>query len=348
MKKVLFVASPYMGLFKDIQRGLMDLGFSVEMIIQKSFPNNPYSVLHKKTSESRINEFQTVLLDYWRGLLEGRPDDSLFFDYLLVINGLSIHPYLFEKLKEVNKEIKLYNYIYDRIKGVYQIDGNFKYYDDIYTFDCGNVEEYNLKLLPIFWVPVTDKLSMVYDVFAFGGIDPIRADVFKRIKALSDKTKLCSFIKIYHSEVKDPILYSLRRIAKYVLQGRKSPSLKELRSELYTRESMDTDLFRTYINSSRVTIDTNHPYQDGLTARFMWALGAGKKIITNNKNVERYDFYTKEQILILDDTVTDQDIIEFIQSENDIPRNTSILVEKYRIDNWLKTVLNLKEIDYRW
>lgn len=343
MKKVLLVASPYMGLYNDIQRGLTDLGFSVEMIIQKSFPNNPYSILHKKPSESRINEFQKVLLDYWKGLLDDRPDDSLFFDYLLVINGLSVHPYLFERLKEVNKDIKFYNYIYDRIKGVYQIDGNFKYYDEIYTFDRGNVEEYKLKLLPIFWVPVNDKLTTVYDVFAFGGIDPIRADVFKKIKTISDKAKLCSFIKIYHSEVENPILYILRRIAKYVLQGRKSPSLKELRSELYTRESMETDLFRTYINSSRVTIDTNHPYQDGLTARFMWALGAGCKIITNNKNAKRYDFYTKEQILVLDEETEDLEILEFIRNKSKIPQYVTDIVNQYRIDNWLKTILNLME-----
>lgn len=342
MKKVLLVASPYMGLYNDIQRGLLDLGFSVEMIIQKSFPNNPNSVLHKKPSESRLNEFQKVLLDYWKGLLDGRSDESLFFDYLLVINGLSIHPYLFERVKQVNKDIKLYNYIYDRIKGVYQIDGNFKYYDDIYTFDCGNVEEYNLKLLPIFWVPVTDKLSYTLDVFAFGGTDPIRADVFKRIKTISDKAKLCSFIKIYHSEIGNIFFYTLRRIAKFVLQKRKSPSLKDLRSDLYTNESMSTDLFRTYINSSRVTIDTNHPYQDGLTARFMWALGAGRKIITNNKNVERYDFYTKQQILVLDENTDNHEILEFIRSKSEIPQYVTDIVNQYRIDNWLRTILNLK------
>ncbi len=335
------MASPYMGLHNDIQKGLEDLGFSVELILQKSFPNNPYHVLHKKPSIVRIRKFQEILLAYWKELLDGRSGEELFFDYLLVINGISIHPYLFEKLKRINKNIQIYNYIYDRIKGVYQIDHNFKYFDKIYTFDRENVEEYNLNLLPIYWVPVTGKLDEELDVFAFGGIDPIRIDVFKRIKRLVDSTNYNCFIKVYHPKVTNSLIYNIKRIGKYVLQGRKSPSVKELRSALFTSEAMPTDVFRKYINGSNVIIDTNHPYQDGLTARFMWALGLGKKIITNNKNIVKYDFYSKEQILILDDNTTNQEILDFIDSKITIPQNISVLVNQYRIDNWIRTILNL-------
>ena len=343
MKKILLVASPYMGLYNDIQKGLEDLGFSVELILQKSFPNNPYCVLHKKPSVVRIRKFQEILLAYWKELLDSRSGEELFFDFLLVINGVSIHPYLFEKLKSVNKNIQIYNYIYDRIKGVYQIDHNFKYFDKIYTFDRENVEEYNLNLLPIYWVPVTGKLDEELDVFAFGGIDPIRIDVFKRIKRLVDSTNYNCFIKVYHPKVTNSLIYNIRRIGKYVLQGRKSPSFTELRSDLFTNEAMPTDVFRKYINSSNVIIDTNHPYQDGLTARFMWALGLGKKIITNNKNIVKYDFYSKEQMLIMDDSTTDDSILSFIDTESAISSNIRTSIDKCRIDNWLKTILGIIE-----
>lgn len=344
VKRILLVASPYMGLYEDIQKGLEDLGFFVDLILEKSFPNNPNIVLHKKKpSASRINEFQGVLLDYWKGLLDCRSKEDLFFDYLLVINGKAIHPYLFEKLKKENKDIKTFNYIYDRIKGVYQIDHNFKYFDDIYTFDRNNVEEYNLKLLPIYWVPESGKLNEEIDVFAFGGPDQIRINVFRRIKEVVADTNLRCYIKVYHPAVTNKAVYSIRRISKYVLQGRKSPSLKELRSDLFTSESMPTDIFRKYINSAKVIIDSNHPYQDGLTARFMWSLGLGKKIITNNKNILKYDFYSKEQIFVIDDNTRDQELLDFITSKTDIPPRIKGLVDLYRIDNWLKTILGLEQ-----
>lgn len=341
-KKILLVASPYMGLHLDIKKGLEILGFYVEVILQKSFPNNPNIVLHnKKHSTARINEFQEILLNYWKGLLDHRSEEDLFFDYLLVINGNSIHPYLFEKLKEANRSIKAFNYIYDRIKGVYQIDHNFKYFDDIYTFDRNNVKDYNLKLLPIYWVPQNEKLDEEFDVFAFGGPDQIRIDLFRRIERITDSTDLRCFVKIYHPKVTNKIVYSIRRIGKYFLQGRKSPSLKDLQSDMFTSDAMPTDLFRKYINSSKVIIDSNHPYQDGLTARFMWSLGIGKKIITNNKNVLKYDFFSKEQILVINENTSDKELLDFITNQTNIPLKIKSYVDQYRIDNWLKTIIGL-------
>lgn len=341
MKKVLLVAPPYMGLFGDIKKGLEDIGFYVELIIQKNFPNNPYRVIHRKSSAIQINEFEKTLLYYWKGLLDDRTEEDLYFDYLLVINGLTVHSYLFNKLKSNNNRIESYCYIYDRIKGVYQIDHNFKFYDGIYTFDRKNVEDYNLKLLPIYWVPEKDKLDVHFDIFAFGAADQIRLNIFKRIKKISDEAQLHSFIKLYHQKVDNKPLYVIKSLAKLIFQKRKSPTLKDLRSDFYTSESMSTEVFRKYINSSSVTVDTNHPYQDGLTARFMWALGNGSKIITNNSNVSKYDFYSKEQILILDNHTTDEEILAFIVSHSVIPQSIIDQVNCYRIDNWLKTILGL-------
>lgn len=341
MKKILLVASPYMGIYRDIQKGLEELGFYVELIIEKTFPNNPYKILYRKPSAKQISKFQKVLLNYWKKILDNRSSDDLFFDYLLVINGLTIHLYLFDRLKEVNKNIKACNYIYDRIKGVYQIDHNFKFYNRIFTFDRENVREYGLTLLPIYWIPEKEKLENHYDVFAFGAADQIRIPIFKRIKKISDDAKLNSFIKVYHLKVNNVVLYSIKRVVKYVFQKRKSPSLRELRTDFYTSESMPTELFRKYINSSTVIIDTNHPYQDGLTARFMWALGIGNKIITNNLNISKYNFYSKEQILILDNNTSDEEILSFIKSSSQIPQDVISRVERYRIDNWLKTILDI-------
>ena len=125
-KRVLLVSTPYMGIYQDIINGLEGLGFEVEFISQKAFPNNPNVVLHRKVTKKRKDDFQNTLKDYWKEQLDHRDKKDLYFDYLLVINGLTIHPYLFDKLRSVNKHIITANYIYDRIKGVYQIDHNFK------------------------------------------------------------------------------------------------------------------------------------------------------------------------------------------------------------------------------
>lgn len=328
-----------MGIYKDIMKGLEDLGLYVEFISQKDYPNNPYIVLNRKWSSRDVCKFQNKLYKSWKSILDSRSDESLFFDYILVINGLTLHPYLFEKLKKINCRIKAYNYIYDKINGVYQIDHNFKFFDGIYTFDQSNVKDYGLKLLPIYWVPIIGKIQESLDVFAFGGDDIIRVGVFNRMKRIAEMADFHSFIKVYYPKDDNDYIYTLKRLAIYFFLHRKTPSLKRLSSDLYTNRSMSTEMFRKYVNSSNVIVDTNHPYQDGLTARFMWALGGGKKIITNNLHAKDYKFYSKEQILILDNSVSDDDIVWFIKNNRIIPEHIRTETDKYRIDNWLKTIL---------
>lgn len=58
--------------------------------------------------------------------------------------------------------------------------------------------------------------------------------------------------------------------------------------------------FRSLIYNSRCVIDTYNTFQEGMTPRFMWALGAGCKIITTNKNCKEYSFYSPEYIYIVE------------------------------------------------
>lgn len=99
--------------------------------------------------------------------------------------------------------------------------------------------------------------------------------------------------------------------------------------------------FRNLIACSDVVVDTNAAHQDGLTARFMWALGAGKKIITTNVSVKKYDFYNPNQILVLDDLdyLDSKLILDFIKQKFIFGEEQKKRVLPYELSNWLKTLL---------
>ena len=123
------------------------------------------------------------------------------------------------------------------------------------------------------------------------------------------------------------------------LIGKKYYSNKELvENDLFTTQTLTPDEFRRTIQQSRTVLDVQAPNQDGLTARFMWALGLGKKIMTFNWNVKRYPFYSPEQILVLDDSYNG--IEEFINSGVTVSDEKKAIIDRYRIDNWLDTLLN--------
>lgn len=75
----------------------------------------------------------------------------------------------------------------------------------------------------------------------------------------------------------------------------------------------------------------------------MWALGLGKKIITTNEAVRNYDFYTKDQILVLEDKYYTKDELLIIKRfiEHDYNEDSKIRdnIDKLRIDNWLNTIM---------
>ena len=114
---------------------------------------------------------------------------------------------------------------------------------------------------------------------------------------------------------------------------------KQYVSGMITNESMSPELFRQYIVNSDIIIDTSNPGQNGLTARFMWALGAGKRIITNNESVVSYPFYNKSQFFVLGKDLN-TDIESFMSSKESVENNSkdSYLLS-WRIDKWIETLL---------
>lgn len=329
-----------MDIYTDIKKGLEDLGFYVLVAKQKRIKDNPYIILNKSRNDLKIKKFELFLMQYWNDYFSSLDKNELFFDYIIVIDGLTFHPCILDILKRHNPQIMAINYLYDRVKGVYQIDFNFKFFDRIYSFDRNDVKEYGLILLPIYWIP-TKEILVQRDIFAFGSYDILRKNAFIRIKHIADKAHISYFVKMYYPEIKNKLLYNIKGLVRKFLMRKSFVSLKELDTDLFTSVTMTPNEFRDKIGSSRVVLDTNHPYQDGLTARFMWALGEGKKIITNNYHVSSYDFYTNDQILILNAEVTDGEILDFITSDYEMPKRTRELIDHYRIDNWLKTLLSI-------
>ena len=107
---------------------------------------------------------------------------------------------------------------------------------------------------------------------------------------------------------------------------------------MFTTKGQSPKEFREMIMKSRVILDTQNSNQDGLTARFMWTLGAEKKIITTNKAASLYSFYTPEQVFILNENNIDK-VVTFIHQDYSMPDTIRAIIKNYRIDNWIETML---------
>ena len=325
--RVLLVSPDYLGLYEDVYQGLVALGYNTEAIITKTFKGDPFLLCNRNQSKKNVEEFLNELKEFWVNIYNSGKY-TFYYDYLIVIGGTCLHPYLFEKLLENNPNIKKVNYLFDGIDTVYRFDRSFQYFDRIFTFDIADSKKYGLTHLPIYWVDSKNDSCIERDIFAFGSYNEIRKSVYDIIKREIPKRSFSSFIKLY---LPPPIGF-INKIKSFLKK-----ILLPHRYGMVTHKSMPTQEFRRMIKTSRIIVDTSNGFQDGLSARFMWALGLGRKIITNNASALCYPFYSKEQIYIIgEDTCS---LNDFIVSDFKMSDDIMAIVKNYRIDNWLNTLL---------
>lgn len=339
-KKVLLLAPPHMNIYSDIEAELKIQGYEVDCMVLNNPAQDPFfnpnGSSNKNIKKCDIENFLKQLEVFWDDVYnKGGLRKS--YDYLFVINGTTIHPKLFSYLRTANPYIKCVAYLYDSVS-LYGFDRNFEYYDEVYSFNREDATNYNLKFLPIYWKPVQNKEKIDCYAFGMGVYSKARYDIYKMVQDICKKNKLPYFIKLYIPEQKNLFLFIVKSIAKMLIGSRDRLSYTEYSLDMVMHQSIQPEKFRQYIANSKVVIDTSNPHQDGLTPRFMWALGEGKKIVTNNIYVKEYPFYNPKQFFIVGcDDISQLESFMLYQYK---PSDSYIeMVKQWRIDKWLETLL---------
>lgn len=95
------------------------------------------------------------------------------------------------------------------------------------------------------------------------------------------------------------------------------------------------------ISESKSILDITNKSKDGLTLRAMESIFFKKKLITNNYNIDKYDFYNSNNIFILGkDNI--EELPDFLNS--DYNALDDIIIDKYDFNNWIKR-FNLSKKD---
>lgn len=341
---VFLLASKYLELYKDIIEGLEGKGYNVFWVEDDQIANNPFKIKYNTQSndEEDVALFEKQVESYWVNFF-AENQLTIKFDYFLVIDGLMVCPWLFTEMRRNNPNIHIILYLFDRVEGMYQIDRFFQYYDKIFSFDDNDVKQFNLEYLPIYWCPKVTVSEIKYDIFglaAYNHINPKRNEIYRRIKNLSDRRGLREYIRLYYKNysVGNQNVYIIKSFIKRIL-GRNYIPLSFYKSGLVTTKAETPSEFRNIIAHSKCILDVQPDFQAGFTARFMWALGLGKKIITTNQRVSEYPFYDEEQFFVLTEHYREDELLAFVKSPYIQSEKAKRIIEQYRIDNWLNVLV---------
>lgn len=339
--KALLISPNVGGFYQDIIDELQRRGYETDYIWDACDDDDP-DYLHSPHYGEGQKQKDKVLdkaKKYWENLLS-LEEYNKDYDLLFVVDGKKLHPYLFQTLRSRKKGLKAINYLYDTTRGNYHFNVNSSFFDRVVTYDFEDSMTYGWDFIPIPWVSMPSSEHKKYVFYAMGSFVQSRFELYKLIDTISQSQGYDSFVKLYTKKIN---YYPIKYLLNILTKRRHLLSPSEYYSHFVTHNFIPKKIFQQAMLASDVIVDSINPNQDGLTARCTWALGAGKKIITNNASIRSYDFYTPEQILVVEDNdhteEMKQTIIKFAMSSYTMPDNIREKVEAFRIDNWMSYML---------
>lgn len=322
-KRVLFFYLSTFNYEVEIQNGMRREGAIVDAFNER--PTN--NVLARILIRLNRNLVGRYINKYYDEIIEKTKKEK--YDFIFFIKGESISSSIVRKLRDTHPESRIIMYYWDSIENNKNAKDLLSSFDKVFSFDRVDCANFSLDFLPLFYIPQYSEIAkkeveQKYDLMFAGTTHSERYEfvngIATQIKSIGGK---CFTWFYFPSKVN---FYKL----KWDNPKFRKANIKDFAFTPMSRE----DLLNLYAES-RIQIDMQHPKQTGLTMRTIETLGAKKKLITTNKNVEDYDFYCPENILIVDkaNPIITEDFIHAPWKE--VPDD---IYKKYSLSSWLNTI----------
>lgn len=320
-KKILFFSASFFGYQDEIKNKLVSLGAEVDFYDERPKNTFWYKALiriDKRIIKHKIEKYYTEII---------KNTEHKDYDYVFFLKAEVITLKTLKKLKEKQNKAQFILYLWDSIKNCESVEKLFPLFDKILSFDRKDVEKNEfMHFRPLFYLDeyilVGEKKPIAqYDLTFIGTGHTDRYQLVTKIKDFCTKNHLRGYFFIYLQDLK--IFFARKLLQKNF----KNANLKE-----FSFKPIGKSQILEIIEKSNCILDIERAVQCGLTMRTIEILGAKRKLITTNADIENYDFYHKSNIHIIDRKNPEISIDFMRGSYVDISRD---IYEKYNLDCWL-------------
>lgn len=183
---------------------------------------------------------------------------------------------------------------------------------ELWSFDKDDCNKYGLnhnnQFIDQTKLTVSSRESKYRSDICFVGVDKDRLNLLLELEQFFISEKLNPFIYVVNSS-------------------------KNSRSDYNYKEAISYDELINYEGNTTAILDIVQKNQYGLSLRPIEAMFLGKKLITNNMSVQDMDFYTPQNIFVLNES-NKHEIIEFLKVPS--VNLSETIMEKYKFKGWLK------------
>lgn len=326
LNKRILLGMPNWFLFEEIKKKLEDLGFEV---IDIAFSNKfkyasnrdrlisfiQKNILGNKDYKARLN-----FRDTGKTIRETFQNYSDKIDYALLIRA---DYYSIDFIKSVKEKVKvLVGYQWDGLDRFSWVKQRIPIFDRFFVFDPSDVHFSNVLPSTNFFIESSTTKNIVQDIPVY-------------YLGIYTKKRVPQLINLANQLNKINVSYNIKLISN------KESVLKKYHNEVIDVQSdyVSYEENLELINRSRIIVDLLHDVHKGLSFRVFEAIGNEKKLILNNPEILKYEFYDPTNFFLVKDENYDG-LEEFVNTPyKPLPEH---IKEKYSFDNWIRYVLDIQ------
>lgn len=322
-KKILLLYARFFGYDKIVKEKLERLGAKVDLYDARANINTVEKAIKKIYSQyyyKKQRKFNSRI-----------QEDNQGYSYDFIFSNENIEVQTVENYRKQFRDAKLILYLDDSIANMKGVEKTFKFYDSVFTFDRRDAEKYHVIFRPLFYCDAFKEQKakgtrIAYDVCFVGTCH-------------SDRLTIINQVFEKHPNYRYYIYCYLQSWFMYCYYKIIDPEYRRTGMDFFKYKQMPLNAVAERMAESIAVLDIQHPKQTGLTMRTIETLGLGKKLITTNRDIEQYDFFIRQNILVID---RDNPVIpkSFINCVS-VPLNDD-LVAKYSLEGWIKEVFAIQ------
>jgi len=235
-------------------------------------------------------------------------------DKILMIKADHLLPQKIAEIKNYTHEFIAY--FSDSIRKCPKIKKIHHHFDKVYSFERDDASNYGFNFITnyIYSEQEENSTKKEFSVFNISAFDK-RIKIIEKIALKLDELTL-----------------------NYKIISVGNNTYKSSSDITFTNDRMKLNIVETYVKKSTALLDVNTAGQQGLTFRVFESLGNKKKLITTNTDIVNYDFYNKNNILVINKDNIKIPVDFFETPYQEIPVLT---YNKYCLTHWVKTVFDI-------
>lgn len=325
-KKILLISPDYMDYTDMMRTGIEEyLGAEVWLLtttgIDLKFTyRNPLSRIKNFFSKILLNRNAKKL--FYKNVIEQKLEDLFAndsqFDDILILRPDLIKEHLDDIKNHGNRMIA---YFWDSFSRIPDGKNTLKYFDKFFSFEPKDVKDHNLLFLTNFYpadlgLHKTDQTNFDLSyVASFDSRVTILENILSSLWSLDLKTNI--------NIITTPAIATKTQGDKSILW--------------FTDVLPRAETIRI-MKESKVLLDIAQPKQEGLSFRVFEALALEKKIITTNRAIASYDFYTPDNIFIWQDGCVPPSRDFFNAAYTSPPPS---ITGKYTLQSWVNKIFEI-------